>query len=89
MLREQFKENCPHRGVGILTCRRKPLEGEYKLVAIERFNHEDQRSDAPIGFDNIHVVCAVLLLRKGFAYNLAAIVRKQEKSSSQISNGSC
>ena len=81
MLREQFKENCPHRGVGILTFRRKPLDCEYKLVAIERFNHEDQRSEARICFDNIHVACAVLLLRKGFSYNLSTIARKQEKSS--------
>ena len=80
MLREQFKENCPHCGVGILTCQRKPLEGQYKLVAIERFNHQDQRSEAQIGFDNIHVVCAVLLLRKGFSQNLLTINRKQEKS---------
>ena len=82
MLGEQFKENCPHCGVGILTCRRKPLEGQYKLVAIERFNHQDQRSEAQIGFDNIHVVCAVLLLRKEFSYNLSTINRKQEKGSS-------
>ena len=80
MLREQFKGNCPHRGVGILTCRIKPLEGEYKLVAIERFNHEDQRSDARIGFDNIHVYVQYYCSGRNFLTIYQPLIENKKKA---------
>ena len=63
MCREQFRERCPRCQNGILA-HRNPIGGEIKLVAIERFNHNDQKSESMIDFDDINVVCAILLLRK-------------------------
>ena len=46
------------------SARRLQLEGEIRLVSIERFTMEDQRSNCSIDFDKLNVICAIVLLRK-------------------------